>query len=96
MDFQNPFNPIGGVFLNAEPLDMKLEHDRYEVYVNGDFVGIKTLLTQNEEVTDLNDFLREQGIKAFQAKTNGDHYEIHTDKMEEPIKDALQVYLQTR
>lgn len=40
----NGFFPFNTVNLGSEA-DMKLNEDQYEVYVNGDFVGHKTLKT---------------------------------------------------
>ncbi|MFZ3591474.1 hypothetical protein ACOI1C_20170 [Bacillus sp. DJP31] len=73
----------------------KLNHDRYDVYVNGDFVGHKSLLTESEEISDVNDFLHAQGYQNFQANVDGDHYEIQTDD-EGDMRQALQIYLQSR
>lgn len=92
--FNFPFLGTTNSFI--EDLNTKLNHDRYEVYVNGDFIGFKTLLTQNETVSDVNDFLHEQGFRAFKGNEDGDHYEIEALDSEEQIKQALQVYLQTR
>ena len=41
---------------------VKLNEDQYEVYVNGNFVGHKTLKTQGEKVSDVDDFLKAQGV----------------------------------
>ncbi|RSK29467.1 hypothetical protein EJF36_20145 [Bacillus sp. HMF5848] len=76
----------------------KLSHDRYEVYVDGDYVGQKTLLNQSDDITDVNDFLKGQGHTAFSGVLDGDHYNIQAQSTEEAqqIKDALHIYLQTR
>ncbi|MFD1735104.1 hypothetical protein ACFSCX_00875 [Bacillus salitolerans] len=75
----------------------KISHDRYDVYVNGDFVGHKTLLTQTEDITDVNDFLHSQGYNRYEASLNGDHFEIRAeDETATDLAEALQIYLQTR
>lgn len=73
----------------------KLFEDRYEVYVNNDFVGYKTLLNQNDTLMDVDDFLKNQGLGQFQSNLEGDHY--HIDAQDgETIKGALNVYLDNR
>jgi transcriptional regulator of NAD metabolism len=74
----------------------KLAHDRYEVYVNGDFVGQKCLLSTREDVTSVNEFLHAQGYNDFLSNIDGDHYHIQTTKKERELKQALQIYLHTR
>ncbi|WP_417898583.1 hypothetical protein ABN702_21210 [Bacillus haimaensis] len=74
----------------------KLSHDRYEVYVNGDFVGQKTLLSTREDVTSVNEFLHTQGHNDFLTNLDGDHYHIRTTKKERELKHALQLYLNSR
>lgn len=96
MDGHNQFFPFLGTTNMLSESQTKLSHDRYEVYVNGDFVGFKSLLTQNETLDDVNDFLYEQGYQNFNAESFGDHYDIQTDGSDEKLKQALQVYLQTR
>jgi hypothetical protein len=78
--------------------DIKMSHDRYDVYVNGEFVGHKTLLTQSEDITDVNDFLQAQGYQQFQANIEGDHYELQVEDegISSEMKEALQIYLQNR
>ncbi|WP_027408077.1 hypothetical protein [Anoxybacteroides tepidamans] len=72
-------------------------HERYEVYVNGDFVGYKILSKQNEELVDLEDFLHKQGFSEAKAHIDKSHYEIKTDKdSAERIKKVLEMYLQQR
>lgn len=83
-------------FNSMEVADTKLNHDRYEVYVDGDFIGYKTLLTQNEDLNDIHFFLNEHGFQNFEVHEDGDHYEIQTHASSEKLKQALQVYLQNR
>jgi hypothetical protein len=97
----NQFSSIVGInaaiSLNGDATT-KLAHDRYDVYVNDDFVGQKPLLNQSEDITDVSDFLKSQGFNSFQALVDGDHYKIEpTDSnTERKMKEALSIYLQTR
>jgi hypothetical protein len=84
-------------FVDTDENEVKLSHDRYEVYVNGDFVGYKTLFGSNEDVVDVEQFLQNQGFSQIEAKVDGDHYEIHADRdEEEKVKKVLEMYLQQR
>jgi hypothetical protein len=76
--------------------DVKLNEDQYEVYVNGDFVGRKTLKTQGEDLSDIDDFLRNQGFSDFITSIDGDHYTIHVDHQDDDISNALSVYFNNR
>ncbi|WP_235991645.1 hypothetical protein [Metabacillus schmidteae] len=74
----------------------KLSQDRYDVYVNQDYVGQKYLLTAQESVSDIDDFLRNEGISDFQSVVDGDHYHIKALGNEHKVADVLKVYLQNR
>jgi hypothetical protein len=76
--------------------DVKLNEDQYEVYVNGVLVGHKTLKTQGEDLSDIDDFLRNQGFSDFITSVDGDHYTIHVDHQDDDISDALSVYFNNR
>ncbi|MBD1379727.1 hypothetical protein [Metabacillus arenae] len=76
--------------------DTNTWHDRYEVYVNDNYVGLKKLLSVSEKITDLEDFLHSEGFKRFDTHLEGDHYMIHTSEGMNGLTDALKVYLQTR
>ncbi|MDZ5472759.1 hypothetical protein SM124_13585 [Bacillus sp. 31A1R] len=77
--------------------DTKLTEDRYELYVNNEFVGYKTLLNQSDNLKDVNDFLQRQGFQQFTSDLEGDHYNISTESdLVQPIKDALGVYCSNR
>ncbi|GGH85645.1 hypothetical protein JOD43_003361 [Pullulanibacillus pueri] len=91
-----PFQYFPFPTFNDESDDMKLNHDRYEVYVNGDFVGTKPLLAQNDTIEDLDEFLQEQGLTNFQSINEGDHFEITSADQEQQIKEALHIHLQNR
>ncbi|MBT2643948.1 hypothetical protein J7I80_17020 [Bacillus sp. ISL-41] len=92
----------GGVFpayamnnANGEN-QVKLNEDQYDIYVNDDFVGQKSLKNQGEHLSDIDDFLKQQGITDFTASLDGDHYKIHTDGLNSEIRDALKVYFNNR
>jgi hypothetical protein len=76
--------------------DVKLTEDQYEVYVNGNFVGRKTLKTQGEDLSDIDDFLRNQGFSDFTTSVDGDHYSIHVDHQDDDLSNALSVYFNNR
>ncbi|RSD27707.1 hypothetical protein [Mesobacillus subterraneus] len=75
---------------------VKLNEDQYDVYVNGHFVGQKSLKNQGEHLSDIDDFLKQQGISDFSASLDGDHYKIQTDGLDAEITDALEVYFNNR
>ncbi len=87
----------------ADPTNLKLSHDRYEVYVNGDFVGHKVLLTQSESIDDVAKYLKNNGYQGFSTNLDGDHYYIDVDgrgdngaNEADQIKNQLGVYLDIR
>lgn len=105
--FQNGLIPTNQINsgLAATPLlaiendgTTKISHDRYDVYVNKDYVGRKVLLTQGEDVTDVADFLKSHGLNKFASHIDGDHLHIDSNDTAEQtaIKDALSIYLQMR
>jgi len=73
-------------------------HDSYEVYVNGDYVGNKSLITQGEEISDIDKHLQLQGFKDFDEEVMGNHVDINTEDLVEAkrIKQNLNVYLTIR
>jgi hypothetical protein len=81
-------------FINAE--DEKLNHDRYEVYVNDDFLGNKTLFNQGDKLSDVDDFLKINGFKNFSSSLEGDHYYIKPFENDGEITKALDVYFKNR
>ncbi|MFT4416228.1 hypothetical protein ACLM5H_20400 [Fredinandcohnia humi] len=87
--------------LNLEDADAdnhtKLTEDRYEVLVNGERVGYKTLLNQSDSVSDIDDFLQNKGFPTFTSNLDGDHYDIQvSDDIFQNVKDTLEVYLNNR
>lgn len=82
---------------DVDDQNVKIAQDRYEVYVNGEFVGKKVLLTQTDDIQDLESFLHNKGFANFTAAVDGDHFTISVpDDSAHPIKETLQVYLDTR
>ncbi|OLS36776.1 hypothetical protein [Bacillus sp. MRMR6] len=75
-----------------ENSNVKLTEDKYEVYVNDKLVGHKTLKTQGEHLSDIDDFLRNQEINDFSTTLDGDHYKIETNGQDQDISNALSVY----
>lgn len=75
---------------------VKLNEDTYEVFVNGSFVGRKTLKNQGENLSDIDDFLRNQGFSDFTTSVDGDHYMIEVRNQEDNFADALSVYFNNR
>lgn len=77
---------------------VKLSEDRYEVFVDGKFVGEKTLYAQNEDFHDVGDFLNKEGFNNVQIEQNGDHILIHAANHNEAVsmRKVLEVYLKNR
>jgi hypothetical protein len=75
---------------------VKLNEDTYEVFVNGSFVGRKTLKNQGEDLSDIDDFLGNQGLNDFTTSVDGDHYMIKVRDQEENFSNALSVYFNNR
>ncbi|MBC8059663.1 MAG: hypothetical protein H7Y18_03255 [Clostridiaceae bacterium] len=75
-----------------------INHDSYEVYVNGDYVGNKSLLAQGEEISDIDKHLQLEGFRTFDEEVMGNHVDINTNDLEEArrIKQNLNVYLRIR
>jgi hypothetical protein len=92
---------INGVlpFVNANfnsDANVKLTEDQYEVFVNGNLVGHKSLKNQGEQLSDIDGFLRSQGINNFTSSLDGDHYQIQTNGQNDDITNALNVYFNNR
>lgn len=91
----NSFLPLVGDF--PDGYNAKLNQDRYEVYVNGDYVGEKSLLVQTDDITDVDDFLHQEGYTEFASDLDGDHYNINADEAsQEDLKNNLKLYLKIR
>lgn len=83
-------------FFNQSINDTKVRHDRYDVYVNKNYIGQKQLLTAQESVQDIDDFLMNEGYSNFQSYLDGDHYHIRAIDKEQDLTNVLKVYLQNR
>lgn len=79
----------------AEGDSLKNAHDAYDVYVNDEYIGKKVLLTQAEEIDDVLDFLKVQGVKDVSGRLDGDHYMIKSEDSEQ-VKNMIETYLQNR
>ncbi|APH06889.1 hypothetical protein A9C19_00320 [Bacillus weihaiensis] len=82
--------------LMSDPYPSSITHDRYDVYINQDFIGQKYLLTAQESVHDIDEFLKNEGIKEFESYLDGDHYYIKAGENERRAAEVLKVYLQNR
>lgn len=76
----------------------KLNQDRYEVFVDGEYVGDKVLYAQNEDESSVADFLEKQGYDQVKVEKDGDHIIVHSHDHDEAAKmrHALEVYLNNR
>ncbi|NLZ47446.1 MAG: hypothetical protein GX895_01440 [Clostridiales bacterium] len=82
---------------NNEDQYSKMAHDEYEVYVNDDFIGHKTLVAQGEKVEDIEDYLKTQGFRNFHTKLEGNVYNIHcVEEDSKHMKEVLAIYLRIR
>jgi hypothetical protein len=93
--YKNPAFGYAFTNNNDSETNAKLSEDRYEIYVNNDFIGYKSLMNASDDLSDVDDFLKSQGINEFQSQLNGDHYLISATETER-IKDILNVYCQNR
>ncbi len=95
----NTFGEIGippGAGLNVWD-GAKIPHDGFQVFVNGDYVGDKALLTQTESPDDLEHYLKVQGLEGFRWELVGNRMSVEADHgVEAAVKEALHVYLNTR
>lgn len=93
------FNGFFPILINRRDSDggEKLYHDSYEVYVNKDYVGRKTLIAQNESVKDIENHLRLEGFRNFNTNLSGNQVLINSSTDEaKDIKRNLSVYLSIR
>ena len=97
----NNGNNSGGILPFVKPsfdnsANLKLTEDQYEVYVNDNLVGHKTLKNQGEKLSDIDGFLHKQGLSDFTTSLDGDHYRIQTNDQDGDITNALSVYFNNR
>jgi hypothetical protein len=71
------------------------DHEFYNIYVNGDFIGRKLLLEQNDKITDMANYLTQNEFSSFSSTVDGNNYYIvEEDKqMAMHMKKQLDVYL---
>ncbi|MDQ0337482.1 hypothetical protein J2S00_000252 [Caldalkalibacillus uzonensis] len=83
---------------NPDDEQIKQPYDSYDIYVNKDFVGRKMLLNPNDDLSLIDDHLRENGFQHFTTELDGDHYYINVENDAEAMKmkENLNVYLQIR
>ncbi|MCA1032167.1 hypothetical protein LCL95_14110 [Bacillus timonensis] len=75
----------------------KINEDRYEVFVNDELIGHKTLSNPSDKLSDVDDFLKQQGFQSFSSSVEGDHYHIKADDQDrDDIEEAISVYLSNR
>lgn len=76
----------------------KLNEDRYEVFVDGHYIGDKVLYTQYEDESTIADFLETQGFADIRVEKDGDHIIVRSHNKEEAMKmtRAIEVYLNNR
>jgi hypothetical protein len=91
----NNFYPFIAVNFDNEAA-VKLNEDQYKVYVNNNFIGHKTLKNAAEKLSDIDGFLRKQGLNDFSSSLNGNHYILHTNEQVSDITNALSVYFNNR
>ncbi|GFR35365.1 hypothetical protein [Thermobrachium celere] len=90
------FYPFGAYINNI--YDIKQEHDSYRVFVNGDYVGDKVLISEAEDVKDVERFLHDRGFTNISSQIEGNMYNIIVTDEEaaEEIKRNVDVYLKNR
>lgn len=92
----NDSNIIPAIFINNQHnFNYGIDHDFYNVYVNGKYIGKKVLLTQAEKIKDLEKYLHTNNFNKFVLETDGNSVYISDDNSEESkqIKETLNVYL---
>lgn len=73
-------------------------YDFFTVYVNGDYMGKKLLLSQSDKISDTVEYLHKNSFNNFTSKIDGNSLYINNDDLKESkhIKDTLHVYLNIR
>lgn len=77
----------------------KMAHDRQNVYVNGDYIGDKISLTQNDGgVKAIVDYLESRNFQGYKVSQEGDriYIDVEDDRERDAIKNHLEVYTQMR
>lgn len=92
-----PFSPfIADINGNRE--EVKEGNEYYHVYVNGDYVGDKEIVSQGDGPSSVEHYLESRGFSGLDIQIDGDSIRIETDQREqaEDIKKHLSVYLSIR
>lgn len=86
------------VVQNSYNDESKLSHDEYRVFVNDNYVGNKTLISQNEKPEDLDKYLSSYGFEEFSTEINAGNIIIHSTNKDETqeIQNILNLYLNNR
>lgn len=93
----NGFFPIFLSRRDSDDYGSKLYHDSYDVYVNNDYVGRKTLMAQTENARDIEKHLKAEGFQNFRTSLQGNQVMIDSSVDEAvDIKRNLHVYLNIR
>lgn len=93
------FLPFGIFRPDGDNNNIKNSSDSYHVYVNGDYVGDKELITQGEEGTSvIHDYLQSRGFQDFGVKLEGDRIDVESEEphQSDDMKRHLAVYLSIR
>lgn len=78
---------------------LKTAHDRQNVYVNGDYIGDKISLAQNDGgLQAIEGYLESRGFRGYTLTQEGDQIHINVEDEEEGenIKNHLEVYTKIR
>lgn len=101
----NEFSGAGNSFGYMAPFMMiddesnqniKSSYDEYRVFVNGDYLGKKVLISENEKPEDLDKYLVSQGFKNFATEVNGGNLIIHCEDNTNEMENILGSYLNIR
>lgn len=87
---QNAFPPG---LVGDDPLVLKNANESYDVFVNEQYIGKKLIMTQNDSLEDMVDFIKAQGIEDVSTQLAGDHYIIKTSE-EQRVKQLVAAHLE--
>lgn len=96
---QDGYFPYYGIILNEADINHnRLQHDSYQIYVNNDYIADKVLISQNEKINEVDDYLKEQGLYEFSSELDGNKYNLICDDKEvsKRLKKILNIYLNIR
>lgn len=77
----------------------KIGHDRENVYVNGDYVGDRISLNQNDDgLKAIEDYLKSRNFQGYRVTQEGDriYIDVEDEKEGEAIKNHLGIYTKIR